>query len=320
VGVTVVVGRKKPEADLCPAITTLFQNKGFNVWEEATIRAGDEGTRTADHVAWRWKRDEILACAVEVKAGKADVGLAQAVAYGVGFDRIYVAAEDHLAATGYLAKVFDRLGIGYVWASPTNAKIELEATPNDFISIAVRDENIGRIRLKHLWNEGVVGEPTKFGKDRRGPIWGVTGSPREWQICVLLYPHSTHAYLSLVAESRGLGERVASRVAPEELSLLIEELGISDIELHLRRREYKFQPRYQDEGTWQPSRGVSALADLLASAQALVGHSVGPWFEIRTNLWSHAERLTESEARKELRAAVQRLRPVRDTLNRVVGR
>jgi hypothetical protein len=212
--------------------------------------------------------------------------------------------------TGYLAKVFDRLGLGYIWTSTTKAKVELEATANDFISSAVRDENVGRIRLKHLWNERVVGEPTEFGRDRRGPIWGVTGTTREWQICVLLYPNSTHAYLSLVAESRGLGERVAARVAPQELSLLIEELGISDVELHLRRREYKFQPRYQDEGTWQPTHGVSVLADLLVSARALVGHSVGPWFEIRTNRWSHAERLTESEARKEIRIAVQRMRPL----------
>ena len=208
------------------------QRKGFKVWEEATIRAGDEGTRTADHVAWRWKGNEILACAVEVKAGAADVGLAQAVGYGVGFGRVYVAAEDRLAETGYLAKVFNRLGLGYIWASTTKARIELEATPNGFISSAVREENVGRIRLKHLWNEGVVGEPTKFGRDRRGPIWGVTGTTREWQICVLLYPNSTHAYLSLVAESRGLGERVASRVVPEELSLLIEELGVSDVEFH----------------------------------------------------------------------------------------
>jgi hypothetical protein len=88
--VTIVVGRKKREAELYPAITALFQRKGFKVWEEATIRAGEMGTRTADHVAWRWKGDEILACAVEVKAGAADVGLAQAVAYAVGFDRIYV--------------------------------------------------------------------------------------------------------------------------------------------------------------------------------------------------------------------------------------
>src|SRR4051794_29924323 len=103
--------------EMYPAVTGLLEQQGVRVWKEATIRAGEEGTLTADHVAWKWEGANIDALAVEVKPGRADVGLAQAAAYSAGFDRVYVAAEDSLSSTGYLAEVFGRLGLGYIRVS-----------------------------------------------------------------------------------------------------------------------------------------------------------------------------------------------------------
>jgi hypothetical protein len=53
VGMTIPPVEKR-EKELYPLVTRLLEEQGLHVWEEATIRAGDEGTRTADHVAWRW--------------------------------------------------------------------------------------------------------------------------------------------------------------------------------------------------------------------------------------------------------------------------
>ncbi len=116
---------KKREKELYPLVTRLLAEQGLRVWEEATIRAGDEGTRTADHVAWRWNGAEIEARAVEVKVGSADIAFAQAVAYEVGFPRVYVAADEALAETGYLGRVFDRVGLGYIRVGGNDATIEL---------------------------------------------------------------------------------------------------------------------------------------------------------------------------------------------------
>jgi hypothetical protein len=130
-----------------------LEREGLHVWEEATIRAGDEGTRTADHVAWRWHGAEIDPCAVEVKVGWADVAFAQAVAYQVGFSRVYVAADERLAETGYLGRVFAHFGLGYIHVGASDATIELEAKDSPLIVPAVRDENLARIRLKHLFTD-----------------------------------------------------------------------------------------------------------------------------------------------------------------------
>jgi hypothetical protein len=174
VGMTIPPVEKR-EKELYPLVTRLLEEQGLHVWEEATIRAGDEGTRTADHVAWRWNGADIEACAVEVKVGWADIAFAQAVAYEVGFPRVYVAADEALAETGYLGRVFDRVGLGYIRVGPDDATIELEPKDSLFLSPSVRDENLARIRLKHLFTDELVGEPTRFSKDRRGDIWGVTG-------------------------------------------------------------------------------------------------------------------------------------------------
>jgi hypothetical protein len=195
-----VVPLDKREKDLYPLVTRLLKKSGLDVWEEATIRAGDEGTKTADHVAWRWVGPGIEACAVEVKVRWADVAFAQAVAYEVGFPRVYVAAEEALAEAGYLGRVFDHLGLGYIRVSPNEARIELEAKDSLFISPPVRDENLARIRLKHLFTNELIGESTRFSKDRRGDIWGVTGTTREWQVCAQVVAKSTCTWLSLLAE------------------------------------------------------------------------------------------------------------------------
>jgi hypothetical protein len=317
---TALAQRAKLERDLYPPIAKLLKANGLAVWEQATIRAGDDGAKTADQVAWRWDDREIDAVAVEVKAGKPDVGLAQAVAYAVGFPRVYVAAEEALSEAGYVPKVLSRLGLRYIRATRPRARVELEPRKSAFLSRAARDENVGRIRLKHLWTNKVVEEPALFGKDRRCHIWGVTGTPRIWQIAVLLYPGSTHAYLSLVAESKGLAMKVATRVGTAELGAAIRSLGMRDAVLHMRRREYRFQPYYEHQRTWQLDDGDATLDELLGAARMLAGPMVGPWFEIRTNLWSHSARLTETRARHELRSALQRLRPVRDELNRILRR
>jgi hypothetical protein len=307
-------GRAAREKELYPPITHLFSEGHFEVWEQATIRAGDEGTKTADHVAWRWQGDEIDACAVEVKAGNADVGFAQAVAYEVGFSKVYVAAEDDVAETGYLAKVFDRLGLGYISVSPAAATIELEAKPSEFISQPVHDENLGRIRLRHLFTESLVGEAVRASRDQRGEIWAVTGTTSEWQVCGQVITGSECMWLSLLAEGKSIGVRAAA-LRPERLIGAIEALP--GCRLVLRRREHKgFRPVHEDLAVWRPADGPAALDSLLRDSRALsVEKNVGPQFQIISDFWPHEMRLAEDAARTELAEAVTRLRGIRDRLN-----
>ena len=305
--------RTSLERDLFPPIQRLLKRAGWRVWGEATLRAG-ERTRTVDLLGWRWDGDLIDAIAVEVELGDGDRGIPQGVAYGVGFDRVMVAAEKTLP--DHVQSVFEKLGLGYIVASSSRAAVVLEPGRNSLVDRQARDENRARVRLRHLWNDRVVGETTRFGKDQRGPLWGTIGPMSEWRIAALLHPHGTHTHLSLVAESTPLGKQVSTSAKPKRFMEVIAPLD--GAEIHLRRREYKFQPRYKDVATWSPGDDTAAMRKLLAAARRIKGTSLGPWFEIRTNLWSHSARLTEPQAAQELRAAVDRLRPVRDELNRMV--
>jgi hypothetical protein len=314
---TSVGERAKLEKELYSPVSELFTARGWHVWEQATIRAGDVGTMTADHVAWKWDGDEIEGIAVEVKPGPADVGLAQAVAYGVGFDHVYVAAEEPLSQTGYVRRVFERLGLGYIHVTPSTARIELEPETSSYRADSVRDENVGRIKLKHLFTEEVVGEPVTFGRDKRGDIWAVTGNTSAWQICGQVVSQSSCAWLSLLAESKWLGDRIAFRVQPADLAAAIDEFEESAPTLFLRRREHKgYQPKYSEPlEVWQPGDGVARLGELLEAARGLSAPKVGPHFEVRIEHWPHGARLTEIDAVGELRATIGNLRAVRDRLN-----
>lgn len=303
------------EKDLYPTVTRLLKQQGLHVWEEATMRAGDEGTRTADHVAWRWDSSKIESFAIEVKVGWADIAFAQAVAYQVGFPRVYVAANEALAETGYLSRVFDHLGLGYIRVSTNDARIELDAKESLFVSPAVHDENLARIRLKHLFTERLIGEPIRFSKDRRGDIWGVTGTTKQWQICVQVVTGSTCTWLSLLAEGKGIGVRVAA-LDPERLAEAIKPLP--NPRIVLRRREHKgYRPVHEDLAAWRPSDGSRGLEHLLRDARALAGKpNVGPQFQIVTDYWPHGLHMTEEDARLQLGESVTRLRKIRDDLNR----
>ena len=135
------------EKHLYRCIQELLERR-FAVWAEATVRAGDTGTRTADHVAWKWDGDRIEAFAVEVKKGTADKAIAQAVAYQVGFPQVYIAAETLIGEMGYLAKVIARLGLGYihVQGQGASAEIEQEAGPSLFLSSGPHYENVAHPR------------------------------------------------------------------------------------------------------------------------------------------------------------------------------
>jgi hypothetical protein len=304
----------KREKELYPLVTRLLAEQGLRVWEEVTIRAGDEGTRTADHVAWRWNGAEIEARAVEVKVGSADIAFAQAVAYEVGFPRVYVAADEALAETGYLGRVFDRVGLGYIRVGVNDATIELEPKDSLFLSASVHDENLARIRLKHLFTDELIGEPIRFSKDRRGDIWGVTGTTREWQVCGQVVAGSACTWLSLLAEGKGIGVRAAA-MKPDRLAAAIDPLPGS--RLVLRRREHKgYRPVHEELAIWRPSDGGRALDQLLRDARALAGQrNIGPQFQVLMDFWPHDVRISEEDARRQLAESVTRLRTVRDELN-----
>ena len=307
----------KLEKDLYPPVTALLEDLGMRVWEEATIRAGDEGTRTADHVAWRWEGEDLETWAVEVKPGELNVGLAQAVAYAVGFDKVLVAAEESLSEAGYMARVLDRLGLGYIRVDREHgtATLEREPTPSVFVSAPVKSENDARIRLKHLFTEDVLGEPVRFGADRRGENWGVTGTTSEWQLCGQVVEGTGATWLSLLAESKSVGDAAAMRVDARELAGWMASLGDARIVLQ-ERRHNGFQGAYSGElARWTTSSPVSDLGDLMSRARSLSAPRVGPHFQITTDLWSHGLDLTEEQARHEFLATVDRFREVQRQLN-----
>lgn len=307
----------KLEKDLYPPVTELLERLGMSVWEEATIRAGDTGTRTADHIAWRWNRDDLETWAVEVKPGALDVGLAQAVAYAAGFDRVVVAAEEPIAKAGYMTKVLDRLGLGYILVNrrAEMATLERDPSPSVFVSEPVKAENDARVRLKHLFTEGVLGEPVRFGADRRGDNWGVTGTTREWQLCGQVVEGTGSTWLSLLAESKSVGDAAANQLDASELATWTASLG--DVSIVLQRRRHDgFKGSYSGAlRTWTPVNPVDELTALLSDARALSAPRVGPHFQITANLWPHGVSLAEGRARREFLAAVERFRLVQQRLN-----
>jgi hypothetical protein len=314
--VTSLATRAKLEKELYPSITGLLEAEGLHVWEEATIRAGEEGTRTADHVAWRWDGDQIEALAVEVKPGRADVALAQAAAYSAGFDQVFVAAEESLPSTGYLGAVFERLGLGYICVSPAHAAIEREAEQSPFIVDPVRAENLARIRLKHVFVESVLGEPVRFGADRRGDNWAVTGTTGEWQLCAQVVTGSQATWLSLLAESKAVGDAAAAKLNGEILAAAASSIGPSTVIVLRERRHNGFQGSYSEIlRRWSPADHLADLDALLSFARSLTAARVGPHFEIQTTLWPHTLSLTEAEARREVQEALARLRTVQVLLN-----
>ena len=80
-------------------------------------------------------------------------------------------------------RCFERLGLGYIRVEhEPNATLERE--PRASRSSRRRaSRELARVRLKHLFTDDVVGEPVRFGADRRGDNWGVTGTTSEWQLC-----------------------------------------------------------------------------------------------------------------------------------------
>jgi hypothetical protein len=316
------IATTKLEKDLYPPVTALLEELGMRVWEEATIRAGDEGTRTADHVAWRWDGDDLETWAVEVKPGELSVGLAQAVAYAVGFDRVLVAAEEPLAEAGYMGKVLERLGLGYIRVDreAATATLEREPTPSVFVSEPVKAENDARVRLKHLFTEDVLGEPVRFGADRRGDNWAVTGTTSEWQLCGQVVEGTGSTWLSLLAESKSVGDAAASRLDAFELATWTASLG--DAEIVLQRRHHDgFKGSYSGPlETWTPADSVEKLGALLSTARALSAPRVGPQFQITASLWPHGVSLAEDQARREFLAAVERFRLIQQRLNERVSR
>lgn len=311
------VATTKSERELYPLVTELLERLDMHVWEEPTIRAGDKGTKTADHVAWRWKGTDLETLAVEVKAGELSVGLAQAVAYAVGFDKVFVAAEEPLAQAGYMAKVLDRLGLGYIRADRESgtATLEREAKQSAFIEEHVRAENDARIRLKHLFNQDVFGEPVRFGADRRGENWGVTGTTSEWQLCGQVIPGENATQFSLLAESKSVGDRAAMLLNARELADWTSSLG--DVVLVLKERRHNgFQGFYSGVlRSWTPADSEADLEELLVFARSLSAAKVGPHFQVRADLWRHDVALTEDDARRDIRAAIDRFKPVQEKLN-----
>jgi hypothetical protein len=307
----------KLEKHLYPPVTELLESLGICVWEEATICAGDEGTRTADHVGWRWKGDDLETWAVEVKAGAVDVGLAQAVAYSVGFDKVVVAAEEPLAEAGYMAKVLDRLGLGYIRVDREGATAALEREPrqSEFIADPVRAENDARVRLKDLFTEDFLGEPIRFGADRRGDNWGVTGTTSEWQLCGQVIEGAGSTWFSLLAESKSVGDAAANWLTASELAAWTASLGNAKIVLQ-ERRHNGFKGFYSGElASWSASDSVQELHELLSRARSLSAPKVGPHFQIKTDLWPHSVALTEKSARHEFLETVDRFRVVQRHLN-----
>jgi hypothetical protein len=313
----VIPASSKREKDLYRPVTELLESLGMRVWEEATIRAGDEGTKTADHVAWRWEGDDLEAWAVEVKAGELSVGLAQAVAYAVGFDKVLVAAEEPVAEAGYMAKVLERLGLGYIRVDREcrTARLEREPKPSEFISDSVRAENDARVRLKHLFAEEVLREPVRFGADRRGDNWGVTGTTSEWQLCGQVIEGAGSTWLSLLAESKSVGDAAAVQLTAAELAAWIASLGDAKVVLQERRHD-GFKGYYSGElASWAASGSVQELDELLGRARSLSAPRVGPHFQIKRDLWPHGVSLSEEGARREFLSTVDRFRVVQRRLN-----
>jgi hypothetical protein len=307
------------EKELYAPTTRLLEAHGYHVWEEATIRAGDSGTRTADHVAWRWDDDRVETIAVEVKPGPADVGLAQAVAYCVGFNRVYVGAEEDLHETGYLGKVFKRLSLGYIRVSPQQAVLQREAGDPLLLSQPVYDENVARIRLKAVFLDDVLGEPVRFGRDRRGDIWAVAGTS-EWQLCGQVVTGSDATWLSLLAETKWVATG-SLKMGVEGFAAAMGAIAPLEPELLLRRREHKgYQPKYSDVlASWRCGDPQPALHQLLSDAAELEVPKAGPHFEIRARFWPHGVPLSEAQARVELREAAEHLNRAREILNQGVA-
>jgi len=318
-----VQGSQQPEKRLYRSISDCLRERGLEVWEEATIRAGDRGTRTADHLAWSWEGEELTLWAVEVKAGAsledAGAALVQGLAYQVGIPFVYVAAEGSSANLEHLAGVLQRLNLGYMRAAAdgVRAAIETEPTVSEIIKDSVHAENIARARLKHVFTDQVVGEPVKVGRDRRGDIWAVTGTTDRWQLCAQVVAEGTHTLLSLIAESTSLGKRVASPAKATRFAELFRRVR-PGAQLIVRCREHRgYQPKYSDDHySWcSDENDDAALKEVLGLAASLGASRVGPHFELRTELWPHSERLTQAAAEARLGQESNNLRRIRDDLN-----
>jgi hypothetical protein len=306
------------EKHLYRPVAELLERLGLEVWPEATIRVGTDATLTADHVAWRWAGDVIDTLAVEVKPGSGEDGFKQALSYSAGFDHVYLGAEAALGAGGPLTEFLDREGVGFIEIDRVDQQAHVAHEPGDNHHVVpeFRDENIGRIRVRHLFTEDMLGEPVRHGDERFGTTWAVAGDMSRWQLCAQVTTGSPASMLMLLAESKDVGDRVVKRFDAAALASLVKQTG-PGARLQMRRREHKgFRPKYSEVlGTWQPSDGVPALAEVLDRARALSGPRVAPHFEIHTELWPHGMRLTEKAARHELRARLAGLREIQHELN-----
>jgi hypothetical protein len=104
------------ERDLYPGITEALRERGLEVAELMTMRAGCEGTMTMDHVAWRWEGEEIRLYAVETKTGvglrEAGAALDQAIAYQHGIPFVYICAEAALEELSRLRPMLEARALG----------------------------------------------------------------------------------------------------------------------------------------------------------------------------------------------------------------
>ena len=317
-GVTTVAMRAKLERELYPPIAALLQREGLHVWEEATIRAGESGTRTrrSRRLAVGGRLDQRLGRRGQTRSCRRRPCAGGRV---LGWIRPRVRRSRGTARLrrGYLAGVFSRLGLGYIRVSPTDAEKERDADPSPFIVESVRSENLARVRLRHLFVETWIGdEQVWFGGDRRGDTWAVTGTTSEWQICGQVVTGSSATWLSLLAESKSVGDAAARNLDAPLLSGALVSLGAS-AELILRERRHNGRQGFYSDilRRWSPADEGGALAELLAFARSLSAPRVGPHFEVRVPLWPHDLSVTESAGRREFDSALVSLRAVQATLN-----
>ncbi len=107
-----------------------------------------------------------------------------------------------------------------------------------------------------------------------GVLRGRPASGRSARCSIRAAP--THPSVA-VAESKALGSR--SRTTAPRLtssSAVIEQAGGRDVEVRLRRREHRFQPRYTDAMAWRPAEDCLRLLSSLTLHGTSLAAASGP--------------------------------------------
>lgn len=300
----------------------------------STATEADKGwKREFDHVAWRWgeREGEPEIVAVEAKAGStavdAAMALGQATEYQAAVPLVFVASEGDVEKMDHLDRVLTHLNLGYIRASGSAAEIQRDPARSPFLDDPVYRESVARVRLLDLWADSTCGVPgvqhREHKHDLRGNLWVVTEKDR-WQLCGEVKHGEPKTTLALLAENKEVGTRscnVAPEVIREVLADLEARLGETATLVGQHRFHSGAQPQHWPLFTWDVREPLRKLRAGLKKGLALAERKRhGPQFTITFRLWSHDQKLSREEAKRQLVDLANAMEPARARLDEAIGR